>query len=694
MFRDRVCPILKRFLPCGALYGIVFYSFLFFISLIWNFGFSLMGITQSDVSELIINKFWPYILYIQVKILLVYAIIGYIVGLTSDFVVRNLFRENSNPSPFSFTKEQRCEAGLRVLWIFTVFAYFLLASLKKYPQLYSEAFYDKGGILGAFQIFVTDYMGDWPLLSLKVLLILLLLSSILIWLKNNARLRVKLATVFIVLVLFVFMKDILNISHKNKGPNILILASDSLRKDMIYEREVTPNINKLIDEGVVFDSAHTSLPRTFPAMISFLTGKYPLNHGVRHMFPSKWERDHRKHSFVEMLRKQGYRTAVVSDFAGDVFSRMDIGFDKIKVPYFNFVTIINQRSLEMHLMLLPYLTNNFARTIFPELKELANNGDPFLLTGELKSTLKCLMKGEKFCCLTFFSATHFPYASPNPFYRKYALPGYRKKYKYMKPPTIYEKESFDEEDLMQIRGLYKGAVSSFDSAVGDITEFLKRKKVFDKTIIIITADHGENLYENGWSIGHGEHLRGPNVLNVPLVVRFPDGLFKKRKVEKVTRDVDVMPTIFDYLQLGIPEGIDGVSLMPLIRDENQDFGLVAFSETGIWFSDVVEAFYQEQRIMYPDITGISEIDFTYNMEVIIKDKYQDLLNIAKHRMIDDGNYRLIYIPTREGVKYELYDIKNETGYNVDVADKNPRKVRELKQVLIKLMENDSDKIGF
>ncbi len=72
-----------------------------------------------------------------------------------------------------------------------------------------------------------------------------------------------------------------------------------------------------------------------------------------------------------------------------------------------------------------------------------------------------------------------------------------------------------------MRALYDGSVEAFDSAAGRILDYLKKRGCLDNTIVIITADHGESLYENNWHIGHGERLRGEQTLNVPLMISFP-----------------------------------------------------------------------------------------------------------------------------------------------------------------------------
>jgi hypothetical protein len=190
------------------------------------------------------------------------------------------------------------------------------------------------------------------------------------------------------------------------------------------------------------------------------------------------------------------------------------------------------------------------------------------------------------------------------------------------------------------------------------------------------------------------------VVNIPLVIKFPNNEFKNTTVDCVTREVDVMPTLFDYMgytkDIKNPDSgvgpeltkIDGESIMPVIRKERSDMNITAFSETGIWFSGVTDGFYQKQRIMYPDITGLSEVDFTYNLEAVIKKEYKDLMVIAKHRMIDDGKYRLIYIPTRDGVKFELYDLKAKDGYINDVSLKYPAKVKEMKVKLFNILDTN------
>ena len=676
----------------GFLIGICLYGLLFFVALIWNAGFSVMGVQNAEITKLVLSSFWPYVLLAQIKIFAAYLIIGAVIGFSADVVVCGFRSRFLMAGP---------------AWIAGVTGYFLLAGIRAYPQLYTEALYDRGGLLRRIQVVITHTLPSWFIPAFGIILLLIICAALVSYFSRAPFRRRAVVLVFFGLILAIVagrsFKTARIMSAHTRGtdgstatvnalpvPNILILAADSLRNDAIAD---TRQVQEMSRDGVVFQQQYTSLPRTFPAIISLLTGKLPVTHGVRHMFPSKNDRDHRADSLPYELRRRGYATAAVSDFAGDVFSRFSAGFDTVKAPYFNFVTLINQRSLEIHFFLLPFVANSFGRILFPELKESAANGDPFLLADEAMHEIAVAGK-KPFFTMVFFSTLHFPYAAPDPYYRAHTSASYSGRFKYHKPPILDNSEHMTDDDIRQIRGLYRGALDAYDDAVGKIIAFLKKKNLYDNTLIIITADHGENLYENNWHIGHGEHLRGNHVVNVPLIIKFPKSspvgcpAIVPHTITSVTRDIDIEPTLLDYLGISPPQGIDGTSLMPLAFGEQSDMGLTAFSETGIWFSDLTDAFYQKERIMYPDITGLSRIDFTYNLEVVIKDEYRDLINTAKHRMVDDGRYRLIYAPTRQGMIYELFDRQTDPSFERNLVGEMPEKVRELKKKLFAYMTKD------
>ena len=200
----------------------------------------------------------------------------------------------------------------------------------------------------------------------------------------------------------------------------------------------------------------------------------------------------------------------------------------------------------------------------------------------------------------FFSATHFPYAAPDPFYHKFVDPNYQGDYKYHKPNLLKAHKELSPEDIDHIIGLYDGAVSAVDAEIGKIIRTLEETGLSKSTWVVITADHGENLYEGEMGMGHGEHLRGLNVLKVPLIIIPPEGEAPPiSQVDVPVSGVDIAPTLLDMAGVLSDVHMEGSSLMPLIQgdyDAMQRFrSRPVFSETGIWFVDWTDGFYQHRE---------------------------------------------------------------------------------------------------
>ncbi len=661
--------------------GTLIYCGFFVLALADQQLFSYMGVSSGSAVDLIRKLFWFDILLMQVKILAAYAVLGFVFGVGWYYFWSALLG-------LRFW-QMRLRGKLPIMTVSLVLTelYFLLASMLKYPQVYSEYFYDRSPWRQALQEFITSHAQ--PIYF--QLLAGILLSIFLVFLFKRWSRLVRLIVFSLAGSVLVFW-GLWHWTQKAyqqdpSGPNVIIISADSLRNDHVT-KELAPNLTALALKGTRFQQCYVSLPRTFPQWITYLESRYPSEHGVRNMFPDKSLRDQTRDSLCSILKQQGYTTAVVSDFAGDVFSRFQAGFDIVKAPYFNFNALIEQRCLEMHYLLLPYLLNQAGREIFPVLKEMANNADPLLLEQEAEKIIDRFQGRQKFFLVLFSSVTHFPYAAPYPYYNLFTEPGYQGRYKYHKPNIPGESFSLPAADLAQIRNLYKGAVSSLDDMVGRLLAYLEKKKLDQNTIIIVLSDHGEQLYEHGWGQGHGEHLRGQAVLNVPLIIAKPREKFPVQEQGALVRDIDIAPTILDLLHIASPKTMAGVSLLPLARGTTSSLNLTAFAETGLWFTDKGDNFYQQQRILYPDIIGLGAIDSTYNNEVVIKPEYRALTTIAKHRMIRNDRYKLIYIPLRQGIRFELYDVQNDPQELNNIAGQNPKIVAVMKGQLFQWMAKD------
>jgi arylsulfatase A-like enzyme len=421
----------------------------------------------------------------------------------------------------------------------------------------------------------------------------------------------------LVLFPFPFISDFvygrLTISNPERPP-IFLLSADSLRYDKLGfvsgNSKITPNIDSFSKESFIFEDHHTTIPRTFPSWADLFTGQYSMSHKIRDMFPSKEEQNRIGNkpftTIPQLLKEFGYKTYAVGSFAADIFPRANFGFDETYAPNFNARIMTVQRTAETQLFLLPVLTGSFFGGGFfiNEIDGLSTWGDGERLVKRMRKLIR--KSGNDPFFVTYFSSViHFPYSPAYPNYKKFTDPDYYGKYKYLKfvDPTVSDKPS--PEEVTQIRNLFDSSVYAFDEEFGEIIEFLKEKEIYDKALIILTADHGESLYEDIHGQGHGEHLRGEAVTKVPLLIKFPKdskyNQIREKKYTGVTSSVDLYPTFTDFLHK--PDSIPrpGNSLLTKLGSL-PNLNDVVYCETGIWFSDRGEHFFPKNSEFLPRIS--------------------------------------------------------------------------------------------
>jgi arylsulfatase A-like enzyme len=476
-------------------------------------------------------------------------------------------------------------------------------------------------------------------------------------------------------------------------PNILVIAVDSLRADHLDPR-VAPALSALASRGTSFEHAYVSIPRTFPSWVTLLTGRHAHHHGIRSMFPTWEERARDFDALPQRLARAGYATGVVSDFAGDIFGRIELGFGSVETPTFDFRQLIRQRALERETPLLPVLHSQLGRMVFPVMRELNDGADPMLLAGDVASALHVLRAGatkeKPFFLTVFFSTAHFPYAAPAPYYAKYTDPAYRGRFKYHKPVGLGADAPPDAADITQIRALYDGAVSAVDDAAARILAALESEGLAGDTIVVVTADHGETLYESGHGAGHGDHLFGDEGTHVPLVVydpRIAQAAGAARHVTRIARDVDLAPTLYALAGIAPPGDLDGTSLVPELTG-GAAAQRYAYAESELWFTEEIAGIAPELRMPYPGIFALTEIDGRHNAEIVMRRDMLGITRMARHRMVRDERWKLVYVPTRKGVKYMLFDTVADPAEVSDVGASHPEELARLKTELWAWMLRD------
>ncbi|MDF3819412.1 sulfatase-like hydrolase/transferase [Leptospira sp. 96542] len=691
-------------------YSVFFYLFF----LIFNTSFTIMGVDVGDFLKQYLGAFFGVYLITTTKVFLV-----------SFFVHLSLFSIAYIPFKIFGTETER----YRILLFFAVFGFEILVlfqSFVLYPQIYGEFFFFRYPGFAGLLYFLTDHTNSFIFQILYTLVLVIVFGSIfyslyrkkikeglflllhllllgflhnhgsyligiiyfvlLLWQNKNyqnVHLKTYIGGIIFILFLFVFPLFFDGLtgffrSGSVKNPPLIILSADSLRYDKVGQKingeSITPNIDKLLSDGIFYHDHHTTIPRTFPSWADLLTGKYSMSHKIRDMFPALEEQkrigSNEFPTIFQILKTLGYQNYAIGSFAADIFPRANFGFDGVFAPNFNAKIMTLQRTAESQILLLPFLTGTvFGGGMYlSEIDGLSTWGDGSRLVDRFKKV--CRFSGDSNFSITYFSSViHFPYSPAYPHYKRYTNKDYYGKYKYLKFVDPTDSKSPTESEISQIRGLFDSAVFAFDEEVGEILSYLKDKDLYDKSIIILTADHGEALYEDVHGQGHGEHLRGEAVTRVPLIIKFPKdsnlGLVTNTHFYGITSSVDIYPTILDYLKMPTKQELPGISLLNTIGKTDWDFDRLVYAETGIWFSDMGDHFFQKQRIPYPNILNLHQVVPEEDYQIMITDPiYRETIAFAKHRSIQSKNFKLIYIPTREGVKFEFYDrIKDPLNKN-------------------------------
>jgi arylsulfatase A-like enzyme len=239
-----------------------------------------------------------------------------------------------------------------------------------------------------------------------------------------------------------------------------------------------------------------------------------------------------------------------------------------------------------------------------------------------------------------------------------------------------------------VRGLYDGAVSAIDAAAQGILDAVEGDGISRSTIVVVTADHGETLYDHGHGQGHGDHLFGDEGTHVPLVVVDPrEG--EPHREPSIVRDVDLAPTLYDLVSVAPPADLDGRSLVPALAGRPIAPAL-AYAETGLWFTEEIPGLPDELRLPYPGIARLTEVDTQHGDELVLQKAVRPLTLVAKHRMVRDARYKLVYAPARAGARWMLFDTDEDPGEEHDVAAAHPDLVAKLQGELWAWMLRDSD----
>ncbi len=322
--------------------------------------------------------------------------------------------------------------------------------------------------------------------------------------------------------------------------NIVLIVIDTLRADHLgaygYTRETSPTLDRMAREGVLFERVVTQGAWTPPAMGSLFTSLYPHVHGAVEF---KTELSDRLLTLADALKARGYFTIGVqtNPSLGQGFGQ---GFD-------SYVEVFKARD------------SKIVKRLEGQLKQLG---------------------GRKFFAYLHMMGVHIPYNAREPFLGKFVEPYSGTS---LRPNRIGAKDRrklrsqpLTDADKRHVVNLYDAGIAETDSNVARILAVLEAVKVADSTIVIVTSDHGEELFDRE-SFGHGHSLQR-EIVRVPLIVRHPAVEPGGIRVRQLVRLIDIFPTVLGLLGMESPRVLMGRDLGPAIENPNQDWQLVGFSE--------------------------------------------------------------------------------------------------------------------
>ncbi|MDX2031505.1 MAG: sulfatase [Blastocatellia bacterium] len=331
-------------------------------------------------------------------------------------------------------------------------------------------------------------------------------------------------------------------SAASDSPNVLVIVLDTVRAQNLslygYARGTTPQLERFATRGVVFDRAITTAPWTTPSHAGIFTGRAP------HEVSAGWERplDDAHPTLAEELRARGYATAgfVANTINCGYESGLDRGFLHYEDYNANLAELAISASIGRALLHADPLRQWTGQHEFVTRKSAADVNESFL------AWLSRPRAGPFFAFLNYFDA-HEPYLPPPPFDRRFGAPAKRsgKVTHRLRMAWRSDREKIGAEDNHAELAAYDGAIAYLDEQLGALFTELDRRDLLQKTLVIVTSDHGEAFGEHG-RYAHGEDLYLTSI-HVPLLIVLPGVVPAGVRVAPPVSLRDLPATIMDLL---------------------------------------------------------------------------------------------------------------------------------------------------
>ncbi len=368
------------------------------------------------------------------------------------------------------------------------------------------------------------------------------------------------------------------------------------------ELETTPNIDRLARDATLFERAYSQAAWTLPSVASYMTGQYPPSRGeIGKAFLER--------PIASLLLEAGLETA---GFSENPYVTRQFGIAKgfqVFRDYFPYSSLAEKP--------LTFDRMDSSRTVADVVAWLDEHHQ------------------QRFFLYVHLLPPHSPYDPPPPFSGKFDI-GYEGSVD-GGTDTLTKIDRgeirVNGRDLEHLRALYQENLSYADHQVGKVFQALSAQQLLDRTLLIVTSDHGEAFGEHGRMLHN--HTVYEEMIQVPLIIRFPPGLGRPpKRWSGVVELTDLLPTICDVLAIPRPGKIHGASLLRLASS-----GQVADRVARSWTS------------LMPRLFGG--------------------LIAGHHKLILDMN----------SDRVELYDLRDDPGERKDISADRPTLAAQLQRLL-------------
>jgi arylsulfatase A-like enzyme len=388
-----------------------------------------------------------------------------------------------------------------------------------------------------------------------------------------------------------------NVTGAAQGPNVILIVWDTVRGDhtslLGYERDTTPHLRRLAAEATTYTTAFSTADLTLTTHASMFTGLYARQHGAVCSSPQHIEGAPLAESFrtmPEILANAGYATIGVAANSSYLVPQWGLaqGFQgygvRAEIPVEPLAPAILLRSF-LRPVLRPFLATQDLDSRFARAADV--NGDAFAMLDRSRPKM-----GSFLLFLNYMDA-HAPYSPPAPYDRRYEpqmSPVDFRSYTQAMKAVNRERAPIRLNDRRKLIAQYDGGIAYMDEQLGNLLDGLKRRGLYDDSLIIVTADHGEefgdhDVMEHGLSIYQGS-------IHIPLVIKYPHS-HEGHVIQTAVSQIDLLPTVLGVAGIPAPNFVAGIDL----RNAERSAPRILISASYPCFADYSPRFDRTDRAL-------------------------------------------------------------------------------------------------